>query len=147
MTFTDKYDENVKPAAPFDLLGFTLRLTFPILVIATGVFFLFAQRDPSLYSSQWWVMYPAIVGLGLLVGAVVAFIKDGQVTFGIGAFVVVSFLLLLVSIIMFFDPTWSFTRSWDISLFQGVDWNVVWPVVIIAFGLLLLVPMFFRRHQ
>jgi hypothetical protein len=147
MLVKDKYDADMKPVAPFDLFGFTLRLTFPVLIIATGIFFLFAQRDPALYATQWWVMYPAVVGLGLLVGALYGFLKFGHVTFAVGAFAVLSFFLLLISAILYFDPTWSFTRNWDFVLFRDVNWNLVWPVAIIVVGLLLLAPMFFRRHE
>lgn len=129
----------------FDYLGFALRITFPVLVIATGVFFFLAQQDASLYATNWWVMYLIIVGLGMLVGAVVGYSRLEHWAVEMTGLSLFGILLLIVSLVFAIDPTWSFTRDWQI--FRGVNWNAIWPFALIVAGLLLLLPAFFRRQQ
>ncbi len=129
----------------FDFVGFVARITFPFLVIATGVFFFFAQRDASLYATNWWDMYLVMVGLGLLVGAVVGYSRLGHWTLEMTEFSIFGVLLLIVSLIFAVDPNWSFTRDWQI--FRDVNWNAIWPFALIVAGILLLLPSFFRRQQ
>lgn len=139
------YDTKKKPSVSVDLLGFMVRLTLPLLVIATGVFFFFAQRDNSMYSTNWWVMYLVIVGIMSVIAAVFGYLRQSAWTAGMTGFAVLGVVLLLLSLIFIADPTWSFTRDWN--LFRGVNWDAIWPIAIILVGLALLIPTVFRRSE
>lgn len=129
-----------KPETRFDVGGFTLRIMFSLLLIGTGAVFLLDRLGYEVMQGEWWVIYLVIVGISLVIGAIIAYLREGHLTRATTGMVVFSILLFILSAIFIWDPTWSFTRGWRINFLQGVDWDKIWPVAIILLGLALLLP-------
>jgi FtsH-binding integral membrane protein len=127
-----------------DIVNFTSRLVFGAALVAVGVIFLLMRFDERIARSEWWVVFIYVFGIGTLIGAGFGYYRNQawtalEITMGI-----VGVLAVLVALIFTFDPTWSFTRDW--SLFSGVDWNLLWPLIPLLFGAGLLLVPFMRRR-
>ncbi|MBX3062064.1 MAG: hypothetical protein KF726_03755 [Anaerolineae bacterium] len=163
------------------------RVTFALILIALGGVFLLQQAGVLANSSNWWVIFIAIPGIVTLGSAVITYLRVGKLNSSVVTQGVIGVLVLLLSAIFIWDPTWSFTRGWKLdetfpflrnmgSIWQwllvlvglllvyfgvarassttavfglilaavggvfilNISWDVVWPLVIVAFGVWLL---------
>lgn len=112
-----------------------------ILLIALGAVFLAQQAGILQASSNWWVIFLVIPGLGLLWDALVGYQKEHSVTQALAVEAILGLILVILTMIFIFDPTWSFFGS---SFRSGV-WDRLWRFVVLGLGLVLLVVGFVRR--
>jgi Na+/H+-dicarboxylate symporter len=150
MTFKPKNNAELKPttpSVPFDMAGFTIRLTFALLLIGTGGIFLLDNFADGVMHGVWWVMYLLLGAVGLLVGAAVGYLRLGHLNSLGRGFIAFSLLLLVLSVIFIVDPHWTFTRSWQIDLLRGINWDVIWPLLIIVMGVVVLLPLLRRKPE
>lgn len=112
-----------------------------LMVIGTGVVFTLTNAGMVRWGSPWWVIYPAIFSLTLLVSGLVA-LGRGNAQAGTAATnLLLGVVVGAVSVILFVDPTWSFTRGWPFGdrfpFLRGLGWNPVWQSGLVGLGALM----------
>lgn len=112
-----------------------------LMVIGTGVFFTLANAGFASWSSPWWVMYPTIFSLTLLVSGLAALGRGNAPTGTAVTNLLVGVVVGAVSVILVVDPTWSFTRHWPFGdrfpFLRGLGWNPVWQWGLVVLGALM----------
>lgn len=127
-----------------------LRVLGGLLLVALGVVFLLREAGVLADDSNWWVIFIALPGLALIWVGITHYLEtralDGTSTGG----VVVGLLLLILSAIFVFDPTWSFTRGWNLEqtfpFLRDANWDLVWQWGLVVVGALLMVAAYLRRN-
>jgi hypothetical protein len=138
---------NTQPADPVGVTALTIRVTFALLLVGTGGYFFLRAFDNNVLGDRWWVMYLLIPAVGLLIGALLGYRRAGHMLPLVTTYVIVSLILFVLGGIFIFDPNWSFTQGWGGGLFSWIDWNKVWPLLLIVPGLLLLFADIRRKRQ
>jgi hypothetical protein len=104
---------------------------FAIILIALGVVFLLLNANILSHSSNWWVIFLAIPGLGLFWNGYTGYQRNQRFTAVETTELIFGTILLLLTLVFIFDPTWSFTRN----LFPDANWDSIWPFALIIPGL------------
>lgn len=109
-----------------------------LMVIGTGLFFTLANAGFASWSSPWWVMYPAIFSLTLLVSGLAA-LGRGNAQGGTAATnLLLGVVVGAVSVILVVDPTWSFTHGWPFGnrfpFLRWLGWHPVWQWGLVVLG-------------
>lgn len=121
------------------LTGDQARVMGALMLIGTGIFFSLAFAGRASWSSPWWVMYIAIPSVMLLFAAASALLQTSRASSPVMTNGVLGLLGLVLSWILIFDPTWSFTHGWiTLPFFRGPWWNLVWQWAIVFVGALAL---------
>jgi len=115
-----------------------------VLLITLGGVFLALQAGVLRQGSNWWVIFLFVPGAGLLWNAVASHQRGQPWTAAQTIEVILGVVLVLLTIIFIFDPTWRFLNL-D-RLFPEVDWNRVWPFFLVIPGVLMLAAGLARRH-
>jgi hypothetical protein len=108
-----------------------------ILLIALGVVFFLLNTDALSHGSSWWVIFLAIPGLGLFWNTYTAYQEKHELGTAEWAEIIFGAVLVLLSVIFIFDPTFSFIRL--NQTFPDVVWENVWPFALIVPGAVLAV--------
>lgn len=108
---------------------------FAALLIALGVIFFLLNTNALSHSSSWWVVFLAIPGLGLFWNTYSAYQQKRALGVPEWTEIVFGAVLVLLSIIFIFDPTFSFLNL--SKTFPDVRWDNVWPFALIVPGVLL----------
>ena len=141
-THTHRHDPSLRNDEPslFDsLIASRSRLTLALVLIALGGVFLFQQTGLIKTSNNWWVVFIAIPGVVAFGSAVIGYMQQNQLTRSVFAQGFFGLALLMLSGVFIWDPTWSFTRGWQLNetfAFLG-GLSVLWPWLLVAGGLLL----------
>ncbi len=123
----------------------TGRFIGALAVIGTGVvFFLDAAGSEIMRgNSNWWVVYLLTTGISFCIGALIAFQKTGSFNRVVSRMAGIAAVLFILSVIFIFDPTWSFTQG--LTLFDNINWNLLWPIAVIVVGVGMLVGSLRRK--
>lgn len=120
-----------------------------LMLMGTAVFFFLAFSGIASWTRPWWVMYVAIPSAVLIYAAGASFFQAGRIT---GFFVtdaVIGVLGIVVSYIMYTDPTWSFTRNTELDrlfpILRQIDWNPVWQWMLVTLGAMALFLAIYNR--
>jgi len=106
-----------------------------LAVILLGVGFLAKSYPipallPYIEGYRWWAVPILVPGLGALIGAVVLFFRSGsEMTWSV-------WMLLLIA---------TFTIATGVVAFFGMDWNMLFPIVLIACGIVVLAGLLKRK--
>ncbi|MCC7446760.1 MAG: hypothetical protein IT324_05050 [Anaerolineae bacterium] len=143
----NKLQDHDKPDTLSLLSAGQARVGGALMLIALGIVFLLGQANLLNYGSSWWVIFLAIPGLMLLWAAFTTYQHSRAFNARVGAQVIVGAVLVLLSIIFIFDPTWSFTRGLniDIPFLRSINWDRVWPWFLIVPGVALLYSAYRSR--
>ena len=138
----------MKPNQPheggFDWLHqFHIQAILALLLVALGIVFFLLNTNVLSDNSNWWVIFLAIPGLGLLWTALTSYQEHQRAGAMETSEVVVGVLLLLLTVIFIFDPTWTFLNFGQV--FPNVNWDKVWPFALIVPGVVGLVLGGVRR--
>jgi hypothetical protein len=115
---------------------------FATILIALGVVFLLLNANILSHDSNWWVIFLAIPGLALLWNGYTGYQRQQRFTTVNTTELVFGAILLLLTFIFVFDPTWSFTRN----VFPGANWDSIWPFALIIPGLVVFVLGLLRQQ-
>jgi hypothetical protein len=113
------------------------------LLVALGLVFLALQAGILEQGSNWWVIFLFIPGVGLLWSAYTGYRRaevwaaPETIELTLGA------VLLILTAIFIFDPTWSFTRGIG-PILPDVNWDQVWRWALLILGVALLVVAVIR---
>jgi hypothetical protein len=113
-----------------------------LLLIALGAIFLAQQAGYLSRSANWWVIFLALPGLGLLWNAYTNYRQVRTVNALQVIEVTLGAVLLLLTVIFIVDPTWGFTRGW--TLFSGTFWDQAWPFFLVVPGVLMVAVALLR---
>jgi hypothetical protein len=114
-----------------------------VILIALGGVFLAQQAGILSESSNWWVIFLFIPGVGLLWSAASSH-RPGRPWAGIHTVeVILGVVLVLLTLIFIFDPNWTFL-DFD-RILPNVDWDRVWPFFLVVPGVLMLAVGLVRR--
>jgi hypothetical protein len=139
--FSNKPSGLFKPGQGRALLG--------LLLVAVGVVFLLREAGVLADDSNWWVIFLAVPGVMLTWSAFVRYQDSGMVDGAAIGEVVIGLLLLVLSAIFVFDPTWSFTRNWKLDqafpLLRDANWEPIWQWGLVVVGALVAGWGYLRR--
>lgn len=123
------------------------RLTFGLLMIALGVVFLLQQANIFRFDNSWWVIFLAIPGFVALGSATLDFLQTNQFTRRTVAQVISGMILLVLSAIFIWDPTWSFTQDWQLDkTFPFLrNMGILWQWMLLTIGIVFLGAAVFQR--
>ena len=123
------------------------RLIFALILIALGGVFFLGQAGILDYGSSWWVIFIAIPGLVSLGSAAFTLLDAGKLTSSVVIQAVIGGVLLALSAILIWDPTWSFTRGWRLDrTFPFLrDLGALWPWILVVLGAGLVLAAFRQR--
>ncbi len=123
------------------------RFLLALILIAMGGVFLLAQAGILDLGDNWWVIFIAIPGFVALASALVSYRNARHMQSGVIIQVVFGLALLLLSAILIWDPTWSFTRGWNVNLQSPVlrDLFNHWPWLLVVLGVASLFVAFRQR--
>ena len=99
-----------------------------VILVALGIVFLlenFGIKVPQ----NWWAVFLVLPGIGVLWSAWRMYQHDGRLTRSIVSTTVVGGVLVL----------------FGLSFLAGIDWGVLWPLVLIVLGLGIVAGGYFRR--
>lgn len=113
-----------------------------ILLITLGAVFLAQEAGVLRHSANWWVIFLAIPGLGLIWNAYTRHQEEGEYTTGQAVALVFGAALLVLTAIFIFDPTWSFLPA----TFRGRFWDQAWRFVVLGVGVVLIAAGIIRRR-
>ncbi len=129
--------------------GYQVKITFALLLIASGIAFFLAQGKIIDWGSPWWVIYIGIPGLALLWAAYETYRHVGAVNGLARTQLALGIVALVLSFIFIVDPHWSFTKNlfnWpDVPFLRTIDWNHLWPWLLVVLGAALIYTGV-RRH-
>jgi hypothetical protein len=141
--------ETVKPHPLSLLTRDQVKAMAALMLIGTGVFFALAYAGSANWSSPWWVMYLAIPSFMLLLAAGNSILQTRKVTGYAATNALLGLLGIAVSIIMVKDPTWSFTRAWDLDEYfpflRKISWDPVWQWMLVILGMVSLCVAILQR--
>lgn len=139
------YDQN--ETLNTSMIAFTARIILALVLLGTGGLFFLNQYDSRLMAGEWWVIYLFILGIGLLAGAIYGYVRAAEWTPMILGFGIFSVLLFVLGLIFAADPHWSFTQNWNFTLFSNIEWDKVWPFILIIPGVVLLIASFLPHRE
>jgi hypothetical protein len=116
------------------LLTNRAQLILALMLIAFGGVFVLGEADMLDRRGSWWVIFIAIPGFVILGSGIADYLQTRQLSTGIGALVGFGLVLLLLSAILVWDPTWSFTRGWDDRFPFLRDLGQLWHWLLVLLG-------------
>lgn len=126
-----------------------LKAMAALILMGTAVFFFLAYSGHASWTSPWWVMYIAIPSAVLIYAAGASFFQAGKITGFSITDAVIGVLGLVISYIMYTDPTWSFTRNTELDrlfpILRQVDWDPVWQWMLVGLGAVALFLAIYKR--
>lgn len=115
-----------------------LKISGALTLIAMGAVFLLIQSGRMDWGSPWWVIFLAIPGVMMLYSALTTYQHDNRVSSSVWTRFIGGLVLLVLTTLFIVDPTWSFTRNWQIDnvfpFLRDINWNLVWPWFLIVPG-------------
>jgi hypothetical protein len=110
-----------------------------LLLIALGGVFLAQQAGILSHEANWWVIFLLIPGLGCFWRAYSTYQETQDLGTTAVTQIILGFVLVLLTIIFIFDPTWTFLSGIGFDrILPGVNWDQVWRYGLIVVGLVLL---------
>jgi hypothetical protein len=101
-----------------------------LILIAVGIVFLFQNLGYAI-PGNWWALFILIPALFSLGSARKSWQNSGRIDGNVAGSLITAFVLIAITLIFLFD--------------LDVNWNMVWPIILILVGLCVLAKAYSRR--